>query len=313
MQNLIWRGLLVKLVLVLIGATPIAALAGTDLPTADPELQAALQRVTRRLSLSQLVSQKRVAISLYELSGSGRYAGINDHAMIYAASLPKIAVLLSCFEKISEGGMQYGPAERTQLTKMIRNSSNTAASWAIQQVGFEYIAQTLTADRYRLYDLEDDGGLWIGKGYGGANDRWKRDPLSHLSHGANSYQVTRFFAMLDGGELVSPRYSAEMKRILSNPGIVHKFVKGLSTRSGRKIYRKSGTWRNWHSDAALVEAGNKRYIAVALVEAPNGGDILVRLIRELDSLVVPSGSALSTETAITSLSPPLRSDARPLN
>ena len=313
MRNLRWRRSLAKFLFALIGAMPIAALAATDLPDADPQLQQALQRVTHRLSLSQLVAQKRVAISLYELSGSGRYAGINDHEMIYAASLPKIAVLLSCFEKISEGGMPYGSAERTQLTKMIRNSSNTAASWAIQQVGFEYIAQTLTADRYKLYDLEDDGGLWIGKGYGGANDRWQRDPLSHLSHGANSYQVTRFFAMLDRGELVSPQYSAEMKRIFSNPGIVHKFVKGLSTRSGRKIYRKSGTWRNWHSDAALIEAGSKRYIAVALVEAPGGGDILVRLIRELDSLVVPKAPPAATATAATSLSLQPRSDAPPLN
>jgi beta-lactamase class A len=93
-----------------------------------------------------------------------------------------------------------------------------------------------------------------------------------------------------------------MKRILSQPAIIHKFVKGLANRPGRKIYRKSGTWRNWHSDAALIEAGSKRYIAVALVEAPNGGDILVRLIRELDSLVVPASSPLVTATAITSLS-----------
>lgn len=280
----------------------MAALAATDLPSADPDLGAALQRVARRLSLTQLIAQKRVAISLYELTGAGRYAGINDHEMIYAASLPKIAVLLANFEKISEGGMRYGPAERTMLTQMIRNSSNAAASAAIQRVGFEYIAKTLTADRYKLYDQDHQGGLWIGKGYGGANDRWQRDPLNHLSHAANTFQVTRFFAMLDRGELVSPKYSAEMKRILSHPAIFHKFVKGLANRPGRTIYRKSGTWRDWHADAALVEAGDKRYIAVALAQAPNGGDILVRLIRELDSLIVPSAAPLVTATAVTSLS-----------
>ena len=288
----------------------IPSLTASELPAADPELQAALQGVVRRMSLTRLVADKRVAISLYDLSGSGRYAGINDHQMIYAASLPKIAVLLASFEKISKGGMPYGPQERTMLTKMIRDSSNAAASWAIRQVGFEYIADTLTASRYKLYDEDDQGGLWIGKGYGGPDDRWRRDPLSHLSHAANSYQVTRFFAMLDRGELVSPQYSAEMKRILSKPGIVHKFVKGLSTRSDREIYRKSGPWRNWHSDAALIEAGNKRYIAVALVEAAGGGDILVRLIRELDSLVIPTTRMTATAPAVTSLFPPQQSDAR---
>jgi beta-lactamase class A len=313
MQNLSWRLSVATILLFLVGALPIASVAATELPDADPQLQAALQRVANRMSLTQLVAQKRVAISLYELSGSGRYAGINDHEMIYAASLPKIAVLLAAFEKIAAGGMRYGPAEQTLLTQMIRNSSNAAASAAIQRVGFQYIAKTLTADRYRLYDREHQGGLWIGKGYGGPNDRWQRDPLNHLSHAANTFQVTRFFAMMDRGELVTPKYSAEMKRILSHPAIFHKFVKGLANRPGRTIYRKSGTWKDWHADAALVEAGDKRYIAVALAQAPNGGDILVRLIRELDSLVVRPLEHFVTATATTSQSLPPRSDARPLN
>jgi beta-lactamase class A len=54
----------------------------------------------------------------------------------------------------------------------------------------------------------------------------------------------------------------------------------------RTIYRKSGTWRQWHSDAALIEAGGKKYIAVALVEDARGGEILPNLIRKLDDLVV---------------------------
>lgn len=297
----------------LVGFIPALSLSAAEIPDVDAELQAALEKVTQRLSLGRLVAEKRVAISLYDISGPGRYAGINDHEMIYAASLPKIAVLLASFEKIAGGGMKYGPDERSMLTQMIRNSSNTAASWAIQKVGFEYIAKTLTDERYKLYDEAHQGGLWIGKGYGGPNDRWKRDPLSNLSHAANTYQVTRFFAMLDRGELVSPRYSAEMKSMLSNPSIVHKFVKGLSTRKGRKIYRKSGTWRHWHADAALIEVGNKRYIAAALVEAPSGGDTLVRLIRELDSLVVQPAPTLIAGTAATSQSPQQSFDARPLN
>jgi beta-lactamase class A len=76
-----------------------------------------------------------------------------------------------------------------------------------------------------------------------------------------------------------------MKEILSRPGIQHKFVKGLASRPGRRIYRKSGTWRNWHCDAALIEAGSKKYVAVALMEDSRGGKALPELIRKIDDLI----------------------------
>ena len=77
-----------------------------------------------------------------------------------------------------------------------------------------------------------------------------------------------------------------MKEVLSNPGIHHKFVKGLEGRPGVRIYRKSGTWKDFHADSALVEYGNYRYIIVGLAEHPHGGDWLVRLAAPLHDLVV---------------------------
>ena len=72
----------------------------------------------------------------------------------------------------------------------------------------------------RFYDPAQNGGLWLGKAYGGPNDYWKRDPLHNLSHGATTMAVARFFLLLQQGRLVSPEYSAEMKEILSKPDIV---------------------------------------------------------------------------------------------
>jgi len=37
----------------------------------------------------------------------------------------------------------------------------------------------------------------------------------------------------------------------------------------------------------LVEHGEKRYIAVALMEDEHGGEVFPRLIQKLDSLIVP--------------------------
>ena len=82
--------------------------------------------------------------------------------------------------------------------------------------------------------------------------------------------------------------SREMKAMLGKPGIHHKFVKGLAQEPGVKIYRKSGSWRQWHSDSAIVESGQHKYIVVALAEDARGGEWLSRMIKPLHHLVVPT-------------------------
>jgi beta-lactamase class A len=253
----------------------------------DPSLQRSLESTVANLSLSRPVNERRLALSLVDITDPARprYAGVNDREMMYAASLPKIAVLVAAFEKIRSGLLDYTPAVKEMLTRMVRYSSNADASLAIHKVGFEYIARVLTSAKYRLYDPLMNGGLWLGKAYGGPNDYWQRDPLHNISHGATSLQVARFFLLLEQGLLVSPQYSAEMKEILSKPGIHHKFVKGLDSKPGAEVYRKSGTWHDWHSDAALIEHNGKKYIAVALMNDARGSEIFPKLILQMDSLI----------------------------
>lgn len=284
---------------------PPPLLPPADLHSIDPELQRSLQQVIARLGLERPVAEKRLAVSLVDITDANqpRYAGVNDKIMLYAASLPKIAILLAGFERIREGLMEYTPAVKEMFTGLIRFSSNLDASRAIHEIGFEYIARVLTSSVYRLYDPSFNGGLWIGKAYGGPNDYWKRDPLHNLSHGATSWQVARFFLMLAQGRLVDPVFSAEIKDILSRPGIHHKFVKGLESIGGREIYRKSGTWRDSHCDAALVEAGDRAYIAVALMKDRRGDEILPRLIQKLDGIIVHSDP--KPRPAVSSLPAPL--------
>lgn len=259
------------------------------IPATDPKLQSALEEVLGGLGLKSVVQDRRLAVSLMDISDPRRprYAGLNDRQMMYAASLPKIAIILAGFEAIRNGLLQYTPAVKQMFTNTIRFSSNSDASKAIRAVGFDYIAKVLTSPLYRLYDPLLNGGLWIGKAYGGGGqgEYWKRDPLSNLSHAATALQVTRFFWLMDQGQLVSPEYSAEMKEIFSKPGIHHKFVKGLEALGVREIYRKSGSWQDAHCDAALVEHNGKRYIAVALMKDARGGEVLPKLIQKLDGLV----------------------------
>ncbi len=165
----------------------------------------------------------------------------------------------------------------------------------LNRVGKDYLARLLQSARYRLYDPEQNGGLWVGKEYGKA-PAWKRDPLSNLSHGATAVQVARFYYLLETGRLVSPEMSREMKEILGEPAIHHKFVKGLEqARPGARIYRKSGTWRTYHADSAIVEHNGRKYIAVALADDPAGGKWLSDLIVALDDLIcqTPQAAAAS--------------------
>lgn len=282
----------IALALLLSVTLPRMQAEGPELPRTDQQLQRSLREAVLRLGLEKPLAEHRLGLALIDVTDQTRprYAGLNDSDMLYAASLPKIAILLAGFEAIREGMLSYTPQVRDMLARMVRFSSNSDASRAVQAIGFDFIARTLTSSRYKLYDPGMNGGLWIGKAYGGPNDQWKRDPLHNLSHGATALQVARFFLMLDRGELVSAQYSAEMKALMSNPGIHHKFVKGLERLPGyREIYRKSGTWKDSHCDAALVEADGKRYIAVALMKDPKGGEALPRLIVEMDKLIPRRG------------------------
>lgn len=170
---------------------------------------------------------------------------------------------------------------------MIRHSNNQVSSDLIQMVGFQNIANALRDPRHQLYDEERGGGIWVGRGYGGLGT-WRRDPVGNQSHGATSMQAARFLVMMEQGRLVSPWASAEMKEIMGDPAINHKFVRGLQARPTSLIYRKSGTWERWHADAALVERDGRRYVAVALLDAPSsvsGSGILSSLIVDLDDLI----------------------------
>ncbi len=267
------------------------------LPQKDSTLQAALRAALVEPPFKSLVANRRLSIAFADLSQPGviRYAGVNDDYMRYAASLPKIAIMLTVFDQLDKGMIEYTPELRRQMERMVRKSANRESSELIKLVGFENIARTLEDPRYELYHENRQGGLWVGKDYGGDLGRWKRDPLHGISHGATARQVLRFLVMLDRGELVSPWASAEMKQLMSRPEIKHKFVLGLATRPRSQIFRKSGTWKEWHSDAAIVERGGKKYVAVALMESSRKG-VLARLIVKLDDIIFSPATATPTAT-----------------
>lgn len=252
----------------------------------DIRLQQRVNAVVNKDSLRKAIADKRLSVALVDITNlqDPRYASINGDTMMYAASLPKIALLLGAYEVADRNHQAIDETKFNTLVNMIRYSSNKAATEIYEDIGPATLANILQSKRYQLYNKEQNGGLWVGRPYAKAQ-AWKRDPLHNISHGATANQVARFYYMLETGKLVSPAASSEMKQILSEPGINHKFVRGLSGRPGSKIFRKSGSWRNYHADSAIVERDGKRYIAVVLAHDNQGGKWIEQLIGTFDDVI----------------------------
>ena len=255
----------------------------------DSGLQRQLDATLASLDLDKAVKNKKLSVALVDITNPNepRLAEVNGDRMVYAASLPKIAILLGAFVDIEEGRMVLDSSTRESLTQMVRVSSNQEATRMLNRVGKDHLLDILQSGKFNLYDPQVNGGLWVGKEYG-KSPAFKRDPLHNLSHGATAMQVARFYYLLETGQLVNGGLSAEMKAMLGNPGIKHKFVKGLAAFPDAKIYRKSGSWRQWHADSALVEADGRKYIIVGLAEDASGGAWLSRLIKPIHEFMVPA-------------------------
>lgn len=261
--------------------------------TVDPALQAALERkVYGNAVWRRLADRRRLAIGVVDLGRhdtSPGFARINGNQMMYAASLPKIAILLAAYVSIEDGSLAETDALHQDLTDMIRVSSNAAATRVLDAVGMKKIEQVMRDPQYGFYDEARGGGLWVGKRYASTGPR-RGDPLLNISHGATVTQVCRFYYQLAEGHLINAERSAEMLADLSDPGIHHKFVAAIEHRAPlARVFRKSGTWQNWHADSVLVQGPDWRnYILVALVESPDGEAILRELLPAVEDILHPT-------------------------
>jgi len=282
--------LLLVLLLLVFTALPAQAqrAALPDLRAAqDRGLQRGLEQVVHELGLDHPVATGQLSLALVDVSRgtAPRLAMLNGDDMVYAASLPKIAILLGVMAESELGRLTLDATRLATINNMIRFSSNDDASRALSWIGGSRLAEILQSERFGLYDAKGKGGLWVGKAYG-KEAAFQRDPVRNLSHGATAFQVARLYYLLANDALLTPRFNALMKDALSRPGIHHKFVKGLDSRPGVQIFRKSGSWRDFHADSALVEIGEQRYIIVGLAQHASGGQWLELLAPRLHDLIV---------------------------
>lgn len=258
----------------------------------DDELQSELEDlIYKQPHWKSLISQKKMAVGLVLLNDTSniKFARINGDDIMYAASLPKIAILLATMDALEKGEIKETEAIHSDMRKMIARSDNDAATRLIDILGFEKIEKVLTDPKYLLYDEENGGGLWVGKRYAKTGQRYP-EPIKGISHAATVNQVCRFYYLLVNGQLVSTERSAQMLDIMQDPELHHKFVNSLEKVEPKaKLFRKSGTWHDFHADSILVWGPNRRYILVALIEDEDGEKILRDLALKVDnSLITPN-------------------------
>lgn len=256
----------------------------------DSDLQSSLiKEIESKPQWKRLIDSKRMAIGLVDLGDpkKTKFASINGNHMMYAASLPKIAVLLTVMEAIDSGEIQETASVKKDMRLMIARSDNAASSRLIDLVGYERLENTMTSPKYKFYDEREGGGLWVGKRYGkgGATNR---EPLKNLSHAATVNEVCKYYYMLVHGKLVNEKRSKQMLDFLGNPELHHKFVNTLEKLvPDAQLFRKSGSWKSYHSDSVLVwgDDPDHRYILVALVDDPHGEQIIRDLVKPVQNVI----------------------------
>lgn len=246
-------------------------------------LQGQVEKIDRELREKLGMTGEQAAVGVLDRK-TGRLALIHPDRIEYAASVPKVGILLTYFHDHPEATTKIDPAVQHELGLMAKASSNEMASKYSHQLGLKHVQEVL--GEYKFYDAAHGGGIWVGKHYGKDSERYP-DPVGNHSHAATVRQLVRFWLLLDQGKLVSPEACAKMKEIFASPDVPHddiKFVKGLKGRDVQ-ILRKWGSWENWLHDTALVEGKDRKYILVALTQHPKGDEYLEELARRVDDLM----------------------------
>ena len=294
-QSLVCRVKFLRLVsAVALGAGGCEAIRSMQQPTfenytldfqtpVNPALQTALEKVDAGLRRRFGMTTNQTAVGVLDLK-TLRLAMIHPDRGEYAASVPKIGILLAYFELHPEAATNLNPRTRHELGLMAKASNNEMAAKFSRELGLKQIQAVLNA--HHFYDTNHGGGIWVGKHYGQGSERYG-DPIGDNSHAATVRQLLRYFLLLEQGKLISPAAAKTMREIFESPDIPHddiKFVKGLAGR-GAQIIRKWGSWEDWRHDAAVVTGGGRHYILVALTRSARGDEYLVELAREVDDLL----------------------------
>jgi len=249
----------------------------------DPQLQSAIESIDTRAREQFGMGPEHAALGVLDLRRLC-LAMIHPDRGEYAASVPKIAILLAYFHLRPDAATNLSEETRHELGLMVKASDNEAAAKFSQMLGLREIQRVM--DENGFYDPRHGGGIWVGKHYGVSGERYG-DPVGDNSHAATVRQLLRFYLMLEQGKLLSPQASKTMREVFESPEIPHDQIKFVKALTGEKvqIIRKWGSWEDWLHDSAVVKGEGRYYAIVGLTHHPRGDEYLEQVAGAVHKLM----------------------------
>lgn len=221
-----------------VGTLSRDAVPSADAAVAQRRLDTLRDELTRRIEGYQGIWQVYA-----EDLATGASIAIDSHRS-YSASVIKLYVMLSVFQRIADGSLVESDAIDTLLEQMITVSSNEATNTLIDLLGdgdadAGFATVNRIAAEYGFEDTFIDQYLGVVDG----------DPTRKQTSASDA---GRFMAAVYRGELVSPAWSERMLGLLLAQTRRTKIPGGVPT--GTAVANKTGEIDGVENDAAIVFA-----------------------------------------------------------
>jgi len=122
----------------------------------DKDLQKKLESTLKKnKKWIKLVKKKKMAVGLVDISDpyNVKFARVNGSEMMYAASLPKLSILLAISQSFEDSTLIETEEIREDMQEMISKSDNAAATRLIDRIGLAKINEVLRDPKYeRMID-----------------------------------------------------------------------------------------------------------------------------------------------------------------
>jgi beta-lactamase class A len=219
---------------------------------------------------------------------SGNYAGINSRKPIATASIIKIPLLVAFLQDIDAGKARFD--EQLEISKDV--IVGEAGTFQYQPEGTKISALETLSEM--IIHSDNTATNMIMKKIGGqeaANQRFKswgltatviRNPLPDLegTNTTSAYDLVNLLAMVDRGQLISPRSRDRLMDIMRRPVTDTLLPRGIG--EGARIVHKTGDIRSVVGDAGIIDMpSGKRYIMAAIVKRPDNDQRANELIRQV--------------------------------
>ncbi len=296
------------------------------------ELQSFLDRSLAEIGRSDaklLASAPRIAVIDLRDPSSPVLAAVRGDQKVYPASVVKFVYLMAAYAWQERGRLRIDPALDTEISAMIRESSNKATQKVFSRITGTEPGPELGAEEYRAFrdrrltvkrwleELGIDDLHAVSPTYDGGGDLFGRDQqflrdrtvagglAANGGEFPNRQAMTasgtaRLLALLATDRALPPADSETVRRrmrrdVREQPHLLHRIAGGASSRAGTEVYSKSGTWGPIYADAGIVrDASGREFVLAFFTDAspPYRGDGIALLTRRLiDHLFGDAGKA----------------------